>query len=208
MSAPIRNFPRPRFALALFFLCSLIAFALLLPGCSGSGNGTVASVSVTPATATVNIKGQQQFAAQALDGNGNQVLYQTFTWSSSDTTIATVAGSGVATGVAAGTAMITATSGGATSKPVTLTVVPVISSIAISPTTATIKVGASQQFTATATDVNGNTVPASFNWQNSSAAVATISTSGLLTGVSPGTVMITASAGSITSPVATVTVTP
>jgi uncharacterized protein YjdB len=74
--------------------------------------------------------------------------------------------------------------------------------------TATIKVGQTQQFTASATDANGSTVSqAAFSWHNSFGGVASIDNNGLATGLQPGTVMITASAGGISSPVAMLTVT-
>src|SRR5581483_10846472 len=100
------------------------------------------------------------------------------------------------------------TAGGVTSAPVTLTVTAVVASVTISPTSSTIKVGGTQQLTATAFDVTGKAVPATITWQNSSASIATISGTGLVTGVSAGTVMITATANGVASPVATVTVTP
>jgi len=208
MHVPVPSFSRRKFAFVAVLFCSAI-LALLLPGCGGSNSSdTVASISVTPPSASVNVNVQQQFSAQALDANDNQVLNQTFTWTSSDTTVATVAGSGVATGVSAGTAMITATAGGITSQPVTLTVTAVVTNVTLSPASSTVAVGGTQQLMATAYDANGKSVPATITWQNSSAAIATISTSGLVTGVSPGTVMITATANGVASPVATVTVTP
>ena len=192
------------YSVHVFFLCFLLA----LSACGGSGSGSVKTVSVSPTIATINVKQQQAFSALALDSDGNQVLGQTFTWTSSATNVATIAGSGVATGVAPGSAQITASTANVSSQPVTLNVTPVIASVTISPTSATIAVGGTQQFTATAIDVSGNVVQASFTWQNSNANIATINSSGLVTGVSAGTVMITATASGVTSPVATVTVTP
>ena len=188
----------------------LVLMAILLQACGGSSNssGAVATVSVNPSLASVNVKGQQGFSALAVDSNGNQVLGQVFTWTSSNTSVATIASSGVATGVGPGTTMITATASGVNSQAVTLTVTAVIASITISPMTATIKVGGTQQMTATGVDIGGNTIPVTVSWRNSSASVATISSTGLITGVAPGTVMITANANGISSPVATITVTP
>ncbi|HEX2076525.1 MAG TPA: lamin tail domain-containing protein [Longimicrobium sp.] len=67
-----------------------------------------ATVTVTPASATVAAGGTQAFTATALDAWGNPVT-TTFTWSTSSAAVATVSASGVATGVAAGTAQIRAT---------------------------------------------------------------------------------------------------
>jgi uncharacterized protein YjdB len=61
---------------------------------------------------------------------------------------------------------------------------------------------------ATAKDVKGNTVDgAVFDWGLSFSGVATIDKNGVVTGVSAGTVLVTASTGDVTSPVATVNVT-
>src|SRR6266571_1604724 len=73
----------------------------------------VGSVVVSPATATLAGLGlTQQFTAVAQDANGNPVPGQTFTWTSSQPLIASVDPKGLATALAIGTAVITATTGG------------------------------------------------------------------------------------------------
>ncbi|HVZ15547.1 MAG TPA: Ig-like domain-containing protein [Terriglobales bacterium] len=194
-----------RLAVCFVLLCAVVQF-----GCGGSSSSsqTVVSVNVTPATSSVSVNGQQQFTATALDSNGTTVSGQTFTWTSSNTSAAKIDASGIATGVAPGSTQITALTAGITSTAVTLTVNPSIATVSISPTTATIKVGATQQFTASAVDAQGNAVSdAVFSWHNSFGGVASIDSHGLATGLSPGTVLITASANGVTSPVATLTVT-
>ena len=66
----------------------------------------VASVSVTPATASIASGATRQLSASALPSGAAQNV----TWSSSAPSIATVSASGLVTGVAAGSAVITATS--------------------------------------------------------------------------------------------------
>lgn len=68
----------------------------------------VASVTVTPASATVVVGGTQTFTAAAFDAAQQPISGVTFAWTSSDPTIATVNAGGVATGLAAGDATITA----------------------------------------------------------------------------------------------------
>lgn len=186
----------------------LSVIALLLPGCGGSSVGPVATVTVTPTISTIAVNRQQGFTAVATDTKGNVIAGQVFSWTSSAPTIANITQSGIATGVAPGSTQITATANNITSTAVMLTVTPIIASVTISPTTASIAVNGTQQFTAMAYDANGNLVTAPFTWQNSNASIASISTTGLVTGLSPGTVMITASSGNVSSPVATLTVTP
>src|SRR5205823_5650810 len=72
----------------------------------------VASVTVTPASATVTTGSTVQLTATPKDANGNSLAGRTVTWQSSNTAAATVNGSGLVTGVAAGSATITATSEG------------------------------------------------------------------------------------------------
>lgn len=90
---------------------------LLLASCGGSTEDpapdpTVASVSVTSATGSVAPGGTLQMTAVAKNAGGTTLTGQTATWSSSATGTATVDGSGLVTGVANGTATITATIAG------------------------------------------------------------------------------------------------
>lgn len=72
-----------------------------------------------------------------------------------------------------------------------------VTTVTVAPTPATITVGTTQQFTATATDASGNPVSASFTWSSSDPAVATVSTTGLATGVTAGSTTITAMASGV-----------
>jgi 6-phosphogluconolactonase (cycloisomerase 2 family) len=85
-----------------------------------------------------------------------------------------------------------------------------LTSIAVTPATpAHLKVGATQQFTATGAYSDGTTsdITATVTWTSGTPATATISTAGLATGVAAGTTSITATSGTVTSsPAVTVTV--
>src|SRR5262249_28993524 len=97
---------------------------------------------------------------------------------------------------------------GITSPQVALTVIA-ITSIAVTPgTPAHLKVGSTQQFTATATFSDSSTadISATATWNSSSQATATISNTGLATGVTAGTTQITAAQAGITSPQVALTV--
>ncbi len=85
----------------------------------------VASVAVSPASASVTVGQTAQLAATPQDANGNPLTGRVVTWRSSATGVATVNGSGLVTGVAAGSATITATSEGQSgTAAVTVTAVP------------------------------------------------------------------------------------
>src|SRR5690606_2276951 len=73
-----------------------------------------ARVVVTPATATVDAGESVQLSAAARDAGNAAIAGAIFEWTSSDTTVATVASNGRVTGVKAGTARINANYGGRT----------------------------------------------------------------------------------------------
>jgi len=73
--------------------------------------GIPAQVTVTPASDSVYVGQTKQFTASCTDLHGNAVVCPATTWSSSDVSVATVDGTGLATGVNAGTVTITASIG-------------------------------------------------------------------------------------------------
>jgi sugar lactone lactonase YvrE len=95
-------------------------------------------------------------------------------------------------------------SGGGDDTPAAAT----LTSIAITPASATIDVGATTNFVATGTysDSSTKTITGNVTWA-STASVATISL-GVATGVAPGTTSVTASLDGVTSPAASLTVIP
>jgi trimeric autotransporter adhesin len=191
----------------------LVIGALALTSCGSSSSTTsttVAKVVVQPTVVSVHVNGSQKFTATALNSEGNSVG-ATITWASSATDVATVdSTTGIAIAKSGGTTKITATAtaSNVTSDPASLTVMPQIASVSIAPISFTIKVGETKQFVATATDASGHNVPSAvFQWNISYSGIASIDTNGLATGVSPGTVSITASTDGVSSPVATLYVT-
>src|SRR5207244_4447319 len=113
----------------------------------------VASVTVTPASASVQAGQTVQLTATLKDANGNILTGRTVTWSSNNTSVATVNNTGLVMGVAAGgPATITATSEGQSgTSSITVTPVPV-ASVTVTPSTASVAVGATVQLTATPKD--------------------------------------------------------
>ena len=77
-----------------------------------SQTAPVASVTLSPTTASVNVGGKQQFTATLKDANGNVLTGRSVAWASSKPTVASVSTAGMVTGVAAGTSSVTATSEG------------------------------------------------------------------------------------------------
>lgn len=86
----------------------------------------VSSVTVTPSTFQISsIGGTQQLTATILPSSAQA----TVSWSSSDTSVATVSESGLVTSVAVGTATITATADGVTGTAACTVALPTLSSI-------------------------------------------------------------------------------
>jgi|GEM_PF-133129 len=156
----------------------------------------VTSVQVTPATATIADGATQQFTAVAIlsDGTNTGALSTGVTWTSSAGTVATINAAGLATAVNPGTTNIRATYQTVQSAPAVLTVTNAVpTSLSITPATASIADGTTQQFVATVTLSDGTTqnVTSAASWTSSSTATATV-VAGLATSVNPGTTTITA----------------
>ncbi len=154
-----------------------------------AGIAIAASGGATSVTAGTTL----QLSAVVKDASGATLSGRTVTWSSSNVAAATVDVSGVVRGVAVGTTTITAASEGIIST-LALAVTPVpVASVTIGgvPTGLVPKVTA--QLAATALDAAGVTLTGrTATWQTSSATVATISETGMLTAVAAGSATITA----------------
>ncbi len=179
----------------------------------------VASVTVTPASVSV-LQGQTvQLTATLRDANGTPLTGRVITWQSSTSAIASVNGSGLVSGVAAGGPVtMTATSEGQSgTASVTVTLAPV-AAVTVTPSSGTVAIGRTVQLTATPRDASGNPLTGrAISWSSSDNTIATVNSSGLVTGVVAGAVTITATSegqsgtASITVsgvPVASVTVSP
>ena len=177
------------------------------------------SIAVSPTNPTVAKGLTQQFTATGTYSDGSTAnLTSQVTWASATASVATISNAvgtqGLATALATGTTVITATLGGVTSPGDTLTVTAAaLQSIALSPTNPTVAKGLTQQFTATGTYSDGSTanLTSQVTWASATASVATISnavgTQGLATALATGTTVITATLGGVTSPGDTLTVT-
>ena len=181
-----------------------VTITATMEGKSGSATVTVtpapvATVTVTPAAPNVNVGQTVQLTATPRSATGQTLTGRTTTWSSSAATIATVSSSGLVTGVAVGSAVITATiEGKAATATVTVSSAPPpqIATVTIAPSSATVNVAWTTNLTATARNSNGNAISGvTFTWSSSNASIATVSSTGVVTGVAPGTATISAVAG-------------
>ena len=153
----------------------------------------VAAVQIAPASVSVRIGTTVALVAQTIDAEGTALSGRAIAWSSSNNAIATVSNQGTITGVTAGTATITATSEGKTgTAAVTVTLNPV-ATVTLAPGSNTLGVGTNAPFIATLRDAGGvvltNRVIA---WNSSNVQVATVSSTGVVTGLSAGAATVSA----------------
>lgn len=171
-------------------------------------SAVLSSLAVTPANSTIALGTTLQFAAVGtFSDNTTQNLTTTATWNSANTAVATVGNTsgvkGLASSVSAGAATITASWGGISGSTTLTVTAATLVSIAVTPANPSIVAGTTQQFTATGTYSNGATqnLTASATWTSSNTARATVSNAagsrGLATGVSAGSVTITAVSGAV-----------
>ncbi|MDY0907713.1 Ig-like domain-containing protein, partial [Pedobacter sp. CFBP9032] len=143
-------------------------------GCSEQVTFTVNALPTITGTSTVCVGSTTQLTGSATAATNNP-------WVSSNTAVATVDNNGLVTGVAAGSAIITYTNSNGCTRQVTVTVnaLPTIT-------------GATQACVGKTTQLTGSATAAANNpWVSSNTAVATVSNTGLVTGIAAGTATIT-----------------
>ena len=155
------------------------------------------TVAVTPQSAQIERGATAQFAAAAVDSNGQRIAGTTATWSVADAAVASIAADGTATGLAVGSTRVTAAVGGKSGTAALTVQVPAPNAVTISGAGgALVSLGQTRQLSAAATDARSNPIPeASFFWKSSDATVVSVDASGLATAKKNGTATITATSG-------------
>jgi len=195
--------------------------AVIRATCEGKSGTSALTVTARPVTVGKTIA----LSAQALSETGQQltgravswssgtpgvaqvsatgvVTGRIVAWSSSAPTVAIVNGSGIATGVSTGTASISATSEG---KSGSATIIVGVRTVTVTPNSVAIGPYVSAKLTAVVRDPGGAIANVPVTWSSSNTVVARVAADGTVTGVFPGTAIITATAGTA-SGTATVTV--
>lgn len=196
------------------------AMTLLLLSCT---QGTVevnpvASVTVTPPTASVRASTTLTLVARALSAGGAEVDGGSIVWSSSNKAVASVSSSGVVTALTPGEARIAASSSGKSAVATITVTARAVATVVVTPSTLSMRVGVSVPLQAQTLDVDGAVLTGrTVNWVSSNTAVATVSAQGMVTGITPGAVTITVTSEGRTDqaavtvtlpPVQTIAVTP
>jgi hypothetical protein len=198
--------PFGRHSMKKLLLVGLLLCVAAFVGCGGSSGSSGGGGNVTPSLTTVQVTpaivsltpGQtQQYKATGTYSDGStKDLTGSANWLSSSSTVATINTTGMATAVAGGASNITASVSGVTGS-TSLSVVA-LTSITVTPGSATVGVNGTQAFTATGNYSDGSqkNITATVTW--SASAGATITTAGVATGKTAGaTSTITAASGSV-----------
>jgi hypothetical protein len=170
-------------------------------------NATISSVVVSPQVQTIAPLTRLQFAALGEFSDGTtQDITGDVNWTSTNTAAATVSNSapkGIATGVAAGSATISAALGAATGSS-SLTVssaTPV--SITLTPATSDVAIGSYLSLHAVGKFSDGSTQPinlaTAWSVTPSNGSIATVDQTGVVTGVATGTATVMAKIGAVTA---------
>lgn len=158
------------------------------------------SFEIAPISPSIPLGLTQQFSATAsrTDGSDDDRT-STATWASSNLSVATINAVGLATSVGEGITTISATSSEVTTSTTLNVIPPALVNISVTPESPTISSGQNQQFTASGTFTDGQTLDlvatSTPTWTSSSRSVATIDAEGLATSVGVGDTTISATVG-------------
>ena len=157
---------------------------------------TLTAIAITPLTPSIAIGGTQQFAVSGSFSDGaTRDVTAVSVFASASPATASMAAGGLALGKIAGTTQITATTGTLTASTV-LTVTPaVLLSIAVTPQNPTVLIAATRQLAVIATYSDSSTadVTSGSTFVSATPASSSVASGGLVTGVSAGTSVMTAS---------------
>jgi len=166
-----------------------------------------AAVRIEPRDVPLGHVGQSlSLQASVLDAGESPIPGAAITWSSSDAAVIAVDGNGTVTGMAAGSATITAAHAGLTDA-VTVTLTQVAVGMDVDPDVIAVVAGETAAISARLVDAGSITVDgAAFTFVSADPDIATVDANGIVTGVGVGTTLIAVESGAFSQEVA-VTVT-
>lgn len=179
----------------------ILLLLIFVAGCGSSphsqeiGNPSISSIVVTPANAMIAAGLTQQFVATATLSNGTTSDVTTsVTWTTSDTTLATINAQGLLQSLKAGAVTVNAAANNVDGRIAVTISAAQLRTITVSPASPSVPLGDSQQLTATGSYTDGSTTNLSSNvtWSSSNSAVAAVNTSGLVSSKQTGNATISA----------------
>jgi len=160
------------------------------------------SIAISPLSPGISLGTAQQLIATATYADGStQDISALASWTSSTPAAATVSSSGLVTSVSQGSSTIHASYGTKSAFTVATVGPPVLTALSLTPASATIAMGLSQQIVATGTYSDGSTqnITNTVSWSIVPSGLVMSGTAGLFTGVAPGTANMTASSGEVSA---------
>ncbi len=150
-------------------------------------------VEISPKSATLKLGQSQAFEAVALDSDGAPLEGRSVSWSSSDPSVVSVDSRGIAQAVKEGKATIEARIDGKKASASISVSPPPVDRVEISPKSATLRIGRTQDFTATARAADGRELKGhSVSWISSNPLVASVDRNGRVRAILWGETTITA----------------
>ena len=163
-------------------------------------------IAITPTTVNLTASGQtRQLTAVVYDQRDRVVDGAAVSWSSGDSTVATVNDEGLVTARANGSAVIIATSGNAKGSATIVVAiivdVPTPTRIAVSPTSVELTApGQTKQLSAVVYDQQNRVMAgAAVSWSSSHPTIAAVNDEGLVTAISYGGAIVSARSGNASS---------
>jgi len=191
-------------------VCSILVFCVAFSGCGGGSSHknsqstgttrTLVSITVYGANAARSLAAGStlQLTAQGNYSDGTIAdISSQVTWSSSDSTLATLSNSGLLTSYKSGSVIATASQGSVAGTLVVT--VAGLKSITVAAPVPSLASGSTEQLTATAvySDSSTQSITSQAAWQSSDPTIAVVSASGNLTALKTGSVTVTATWNSI-----------
>ncbi len=168
----------------------------------------VATVNLAVANPRPSVGLTSQVNATLHDAAGNILSGRLVTWTSSTTSVATVSPSGLVTAVGFGTTIVTATSENARSTVTIQVIPPAVTTVTVAPAPATLQPTQTTQLTVATKDAAGTVLTGRLvTYSSSVVAVATVSSTGLVTALARGSAVISVTSEGVVNLV-TITVPP
>ncbi len=160
----------------------------------------IATLRITPATATLNVGATTRLSVTALDAAGIDLGQRAVTWTSGAPSILTVSVDGTVTALGAGTALVFAASEGRRASATVTVRAITAATLTLSPGTSTLTVGGSVDLVAEVRDAGGQLLTnRTIRWSSNDPTVAVVSSTGRVRAVSPGTARIDGTVDSVTA---------
>ena len=177
---------------------SLYMIAASCSDATSTSNRSITSIVITPASLALTPGAVRELTVTLLDEIGVSLPNNGIHWSTEDPHVATVSAQGVVTAVGLGKTQIAASKAGISAVvPITVSALPP-ALVRVSPASSTIFVGGRVTLAAEVFDAGGGILTGhSVVWSSGSPSIAAVNARGIVSGVSDGNAVITATAAGL-----------